>query len=64
MNKDVILRRIECSRQIAAEELQDAIKKREWSCVTGRAGIEIGLILAAKIIREYPKGRRIRKSLL
>jgi hypothetical protein len=43
---------IELRRKSAASILADAINNKAWSQVSGYDGIEIGLIIAKKIIEE------------
>ena len=48
----LVLQLIEMRRKSAAKELATAIANKQWSQVAGYDGIEIGLIMAAKIVRE------------
>jgi hypothetical protein len=47
-----ILGLIDIRRRSAQQELKDAIEKKQWSKVPGWDGIDIGLMMAEKIIKE------------
>lgn len=49
---NLVAKLIELKRENTAKELSIAVKNREWSRVPGLDGIEIGLIIAAKIVKE------------
>ena len=53
MNSALIF--IEMRRKSVAKDLAEAIARREWSKVAGLDGIEIGLIIAKKILEEEIK---------
>ncbi len=49
---------IDISRRSAQRELKDAIEKRQWSKVPGWDGIDIGLMMAEKTIKEEMQQNR------
>ena len=47
-----LLELIDIRRRSAQRELKDAIEKKQWSKVPGWDGIDIGLMMAEKTIKE------------
>ena len=49
---NIVLGLIDLRRRHAQKELNTAITKREWSKVAGWDGIDIGLMMAEKIVKK------------
>jgi len=50
-----VLRSLELRRETAEKELAEAFAERLWSQVSGRDGIELGLIIAIRIVKDELK---------
>ena len=58
ISSSLVLTLLASRRQQAKIELDNAIAKKEWSKVPGWDGIDIGLMMAEKIVNECKEGKR------